>query len=225
MNDPISFLAARDCLNRMMAAFSRYQSSMTNGKPSLQALDSFTMAGQRLRSEMDDLEVAVSRLEARVATSDGINWRAIAERVLRERDELVREAHRSASSSETADARCEHLETDRNNLALRVDSLTAEASLARKVLADAKAEIECRISHGADSNGHLEGVLALIRRWEEPDRADIVERLVIPWEAMTDMGNGERAEAAAEIVRLRDELSALKKRGGMRGVRFGDRDA
>jgi hypothetical protein len=35
---------------------------------------------------------------------------------------------------------------------------------------------------------------------------DIVARLRIAWEAMGEMGNGERAEAAAEIERLRGML-------------------
>lgn len=36
---------------------------------------------------------------------------------------------------------------------------------------------------------------------------DIVDRLRISWTSMTDMGNAERAEAADEIERLRDELA------------------
>lgn len=43
---------------------------------------------------------------------------------------------------------------------------------------------------------------------------DIVTRLRIPWVAMTEMGNSERAEAADEIERLRkerDEARAAKE--------------
>jgi len=39
---------------------------------------------------------------------------------------------------------------------------------------------------------------------------DIVDRLRINWTSMTDMGNEERAEAAAEIERLRAERDEYK---------------
>lgn len=35
---------------------------------------------------------------------------------------------------------------------------------------------------------------------------DIVDRLMIVWTSMTDMGNAERREAAEEVFRLRSEL-------------------
>ncbi len=40
----------------------------------------------------------------------------------------------------------------------------------------------------------------------------IVERLRIPWVTMSERGNNERAEAAAEIQRLAAEVAHLKQR-------------
>jgi len=40
----------------------------------------------------------------------------------------------------------------------------------------------------------------------------IVERLRIPWVTMSERGNNERAEAAAEIERLAAEVKHLKER-------------
>ena len=40
----------------------------------------------------------------------------------------------------------------------------------------------------------------------------IVQRLRIPWATMSERGNNERAEAAAEIERLTAEVKHLKER-------------
>ena len=40
----------------------------------------------------------------------------------------------------------------------------------------------------------------------------IVQRLRIPWTTMSERGNNERAEAAAEIERLAGEVKHLKER-------------
>ncbi len=40
----------------------------------------------------------------------------------------------------------------------------------------------------------------------------IVQRLRIPWATMSERGNNERAEAAAEIERLAAEVQHLKER-------------
>lgn len=40
----------------------------------------------------------------------------------------------------------------------------------------------------------------------------IVQRLRIPWATMSERGNNERAEAAAEIERLAEEVQHLKER-------------
>jgi NAD-specific glutamate dehydrogenase len=40
----------------------------------------------------------------------------------------------------------------------------------------------------------------------------IVQRLRIPWATMSERGNNERAEAAAEIERLAAEVKHLKER-------------
>lgn len=40
---------------------------------------------------------------------------------------------------------------------------------------------------------------------------DIVPRLRIRWDSMTDMGNAQRAEAADEIERLRKELEESER--------------
>ena len=40
----------------------------------------------------------------------------------------------------------------------------------------------------------------------------IVQRLRIPWATMSERGNNERAEAAAEIERLAAEVTHLKER-------------
>lgn len=40
----------------------------------------------------------------------------------------------------------------------------------------------------------------------------IVQRLRIPWATMSERGNNERAEAAAEIERLAAEVRHLKER-------------
>ena len=42
-------------------------------------------------------------------------------------------------------------------------------------------------------------------------RAGLIDRLRIRWEAMTEMANDERAEAAMELVRLRIERDAARQ--------------
>lgn len=41
------------------------------------------------------------------------------------------------------------------------------------------------------------------------EKNDIVNRLRVWWDSMTDMGNAERAEAADEIERLRKERDEM----------------
>jgi len=50
------------------------------------------------------------------------------------------------------------------------------------------------------------------------DNTDIVERLRVRWDTMTEMGNAERAEAADKIEELRRELN---KMAGMFGMVLG----
>lgn len=40
---------------------------------------------------------------------------------------------------------------------------------------------------------------------------DIADRLAVPWDGMGIMANAERAEARAEILRLREELERCKR--------------
>jgi hypothetical protein len=47
------------------------------------------------------------------------------------------------------------------------------------------------------------------------DQADIVERLRVRWDSMTEMGNAERAEAADKIDELRRELYKMANMFGM----------
>ena len=44
---------------------------------------------------------------------------------------------------------------------------------------------------------------------------DIVERLRVRWDGMTEMGNAERAEAADKIEELRRELHKMANMFGM----------
>ena len=47
------------------------------------------------------------------------------------------------------------------------------------------------------------------------DHTDIVERLRVRWDGMTEMGNAERAEAADKIEELRRELYKMANMFGM----------
>ena len=47
------------------------------------------------------------------------------------------------------------------------------------------------------------------------DNTDIVERLRVRWDTMTEMGNAERAEAADKIEELRRELHKMANMFGM----------
>ena len=43
------------------------------------------------------------------------------------------------------------------------------------------------------------------------EHPDITERLAVQWAAMGSMANAERAEARAEILRLRSELALCRR--------------
>ena len=47
------------------------------------------------------------------------------------------------------------------------------------------------------------------------DPTDIVDRLRVRWDSMTEMGNAERAEAADKIEELRRELHKMANMFGM----------
>ena len=47
------------------------------------------------------------------------------------------------------------------------------------------------------------------------DDTDIVDRLRVRWDTMTEMGNAERAEAADKIEELRRELHKMANMFGM----------
>lgn len=46
-------------------------------------------------------------------------------------------------------------------------------------------------------------------RWQM--RRSLVERLRIPWDAMGDMANAQRAEAAVQISTMMDEIEAWRQ--------------
>lgn len=52
-----------------------------------------------------------------------------------------------------------------------IDSLHGELEKSNKIFLDLKGEMNCRIDHGANSNGHLEGLIGLVRGWESANNA------------------------------------------------------
>jgi hypothetical protein len=50
-----------------------------------------------------------------------------------------------------------------------------------------------------------------LKREHRPADGDIVDRLGVEWAAMGSMANVERAEARAEILRLRGELALCRR--------------
>lgn len=49
---------------------------------------------------------------------------------------------------------------------IAIEHLNGELEKSNKIFQELKGEMSCRVGHGADSNGHLEGLLGLIKGWE-----------------------------------------------------------
>jgi len=48
---------------------------------------------------------------------------------------------------------------------ITIENLNGELEKSNKIFQELKGEMSCRVDHGADSNGHLEGLLGLIKGW------------------------------------------------------------
>jgi len=118
------------------------------------------------------------------------------------------------------------------NLAVGINDetkqLTEERNTALLKIGHIRNEIDCRIEHGADSNGHLEAIRTMIDNKDSKvnNKTDIVEKLYItphfitadefgspytmPHE-ITERNKQERYEAAREIHRLRFERDEARR--------------
>jgi hypothetical protein len=61
-----------------------------------------------------------------------------------------------------------YLAGDAAAVRMACDTITAERDEAQLQLQRIRCEISCRVEHGADSNGHLEGILAMLKQEAKP---------------------------------------------------------
>ncbi len=92
------------------------------------------------------------------------------DRVIAERNEMQRELRKAETECSMLRVECgvleKNAETTYGNHKRIVAELTAERDKAWLKIGSIRNEIDCRIQHGADSNGHLEAILKMIDKDE-----------------------------------------------------------